>query len=205
MTFTFKFIVASFSVLTFNFAYIDIALADDTYRDMCTKFVHNATGKGKDASLEKPAKDLGNIISRLEQGDVICIAEGTYVGRGARGVDDIDIAVSVIGRFNPDFTTRDPWGAHKVIFTGEHNSKNFETQTRLSIDSRKSATRLIEARGEATAHKIIVDGLIFDNGPRNYYKTDKEALIVRKGTAAHTPTPESGAVALGLVKDCTQL
>ena len=46
----------------------DKAFAADSYRDMCTKFVHKAVGKGKDASLEKPAKDLGNIISKLEQG-----------------------------------------------------------------------------------------------------------------------------------------
>ena len=42
----------------------------ENYREMCTKFVHKATGKGKTAVLEKPAKDLGNIISRLEAGDV---------------------------------------------------------------------------------------------------------------------------------------
>ena len=45
-----------------------MAFASDSYRDMCTKFVHKAVGKGKEASLEKPAKDLGNIISKLEQG-----------------------------------------------------------------------------------------------------------------------------------------
>lgn len=170
-----------------------IAQAED-YRETCTKFVHKATGKGKTAVLDKPAKDLGNIISRLEAGDVVCIAEGEYLGRGENGVDDINMAVSVIGGFSPDFTTRDPWGAHKTIFSGKHNSENFATQTRLSIDSSKTATRLMEARGEPTEHTIIVDGIIFDNGPRNYYKTDKEALIVRKGTPSNTPTPESGAL-----------
>jgi len=196
MTFSSKFITVGFTALTLSFAFSETAFAADNYRDMCTKFVHKATGKGKDATVEKPAKDLGNIISRLEQGDVVCIAEGTYVGRGTRGVDDIDMAVSVIGGFSPDFTSRDPWGAHKTIFTGEHNSKNFETQTRLSIDSRKTVTRLMESRGETTEHTIIVDGILFDNGPRNYYKTDEEALIVRKGTPTETPTPESGALAI---------
>ncbi len=167
-----------------------------TVRDMCTKFVHGETGGGKSASLEKPAKDLGNIISRLEPGDVVCIAEGTYLGRGERGVDDIEMPVSVIGGFSPDFTARDPWGAHKTIFTGLHNSENFETQTRLSIDTSKFSTTLMEARGETTEHTIIVDGLIFDNGPRNYYKTADEALIIRKGTASDTPTPESGALTI---------
>jgi len=172
------------------------SLAAESYRDMCTKFVSINTGGGKVASVEKPAKDLGNIISRLEKDDVVCIAEGTYTGRGDRGVDDINTPVSVIGGFSADFAKRDPWGAHKTIFTGAHNSKNFETQTRLSINTSKAATRLMETRGEMTEHTIIVDGLIFDNGPRNYYKTDKEALIVRKGSPTHTPTPESGALSI---------
>ena len=77
----------------------------------------------------------------------MCIAEGEYKGRGASGVDEIELAVSVIGGFSPDFSKRDPWGAHKTIFTGEHNSKNFKTQTRLSIDTTKTATKLMEVRG----------------------------------------------------------
>ena len=172
------------------------AFAETSYTDACTKFVHGASGSGKSATLEKPARDLGNIISRLEAGDVVCIAEGEYKGRGASGVDEIPLPVSIIGGFSPDFSTRDPWGAHKTIFTGEHNAKNFKTQTRLTIDTRKAATKLMEARGEKTAHSVIVDGIIFDNGPRNYYKTDREALIIRKGTPADTPTPESGALTI---------
>lgn len=168
----------------------------ENYRSMCTKFVNGASGSGKTGSFQKPARDLGNIISRLEAGDVICIAAGNYKGRGASGVDEIEMAVSVIGGFSPDFSSRDPWGMHKTVFTGEHNSRNFKTQTRLSIDTRKTATKLMAARGEDTAHTIIVDGIIFDNGPRNYYKTSDQALIVRKGTAAKTPTPESGALSI---------
>ena len=196
MIFSKPLISAALATFVLAGSYSTPAFAADSYRDMCTKFVHKATGKGKDATVEKPAKDLGNIISRLEQGDVICIAEGEYVGRGKRGVDDINMAVSVIGGFSSDFKSRDPWGAHKTIFTGLHNSKNFETQTRLSIDSTKTATRLMEARDEPTAHTVIVDGLIFDNGPRNYYKTEKQALIVRKGSPTETPTPESGALSI---------
>lgn len=184
----------SFSLATvFTCLALSTASAQEL-RTMCTKFVNIATGGGKDATLEEPAKDLGNIISRLEPNDVVCIAEGVYTGRGDRGVDDIEIPISVIGGFNQDFTARDPWGAHKTIFTGIHNSDNFETQTRLSIDSSKFATTLAETRGEPTEHTIIVDGLIFDNGPRNFYKDESEAMIVRQGTAGDTPTPESGAL-----------
>lgn len=180
----------TFTCLSFTQAHAE------NYREMCTKFVHKASGKGKVATPAKPAKDLGNIISRLKAGDVVCIAEGEYMGRGENGVDDINLAVSVIGGFSPDFKTRDPWGAHKTIFTGTHNSENFATQTRLSIDTAKTATRLMATRGEPTEHKIIVDGLIFDNGKRNYYKTPQEALIVRMGTPSHTPSPESGALVI---------
>lgn len=163
-------------------------------REMCSKFVSAETGGGRDGTLERPARDLGNLISGLEPGDVVCIAEGSYTGRGERGVDIIEIPVSIIGGFSSDFSARDPWGAHKTIFTGVHNSDNFETQTRLSIDTSDFATRLMDARGEETAHSIMVDGIIFDNGPRNYYADETESRIIRQGTPSRTPTPESGAL-----------
>ena len=158
----------------------------------CTKFV-TPEGKGRVASLEKPAKDLGNIVSKLEAGDVVCISEGSYTGRGDRGVDEIALPVSIIGGWSSDFTMRDPWGAHKTVLTGMHNSKNFETGYRLSINTSKFATRLMEAQNKKTQHQIVVDGIIIDNGPRNYYRGDEDA-IVRKGTATNTPTPESGGL-----------
>ena len=168
--------------------------AAQNVREMCSKFVHGETGGGRDGTLERPARDLGNLISDLIPGDVVCIAEGEYTGRGQRGVDSIEIPVSIIGGFSADFSARDPWGAHKTIFTGLHNSDNFETQTRLSIDTSNFATRLMDARGEETAHSIVVDGIIFDNGARNYYADETESRIIRQGTPSHTPTPESGAL-----------
>ncbi len=158
----------------------------------CDKFV-TASGKGRTASLEKPAKDLGNIITKLEPGDVVCIAGGVYTGRGARGADKITVPVSIIGGWDDTFTSRDPFGATATILTGEHNSKNFETGYRLTINTKDHATRLMEARNERTKHSIIVNGLIIDNGPRNYYRGNGDA-IVRKGSASHTPTPESGGL-----------
>ncbi len=191
-----KYILATVLASLIFWGLSNASAQEQEYRSMCTKFVSISTGSGRDASLEQPAKDLGNIIARLEPLDVVCIAEGEYLGRGENGVDDIDIPVSVIGGFSTDFSTRDPWGAHKTIFTGLHNSENFETQTRLSIDSTDYATTLKEARGEDIEHTIIVDGLIFDNGPRNYYKDETESMIVRQGTPSATPTPESGALTI---------
>jgi len=48
------------------------ALAKDYY-------VSANRGRGKKATKKKPAKDLGNIISKLQPGDTVHIAEGTYL------------------------------------------------------------------------------------------------------------------------------
>ena len=48
-------------------------------------YVSASRGRGKSATEEKPARDLGNIITKLKPGDVIHIAGGTYLGRGKNG------------------------------------------------------------------------------------------------------------------------
>jgi hypothetical protein len=187
--------LASLAGLVFAASNPGAAVAQDTSFG-CTKYVNIATGRGKKATFEKPAKDLGNIISRLEAGDVVCIAEGVYTGRGDNGADSIEIPVTILGGFNQDFTLRDPWGAHRTIFTGVHNSDNFDTGYRLSIDTSKFATALMEVRDEPTEHTVMVDGIVIDNGPRNYYRDDTESGIVRLGTPSDTPTPESGGLVI---------
>ncbi len=158
-------------------------------------YVSAENGKGKTGTIEKPAKDLGNIISKLEPGDVIHIAGGTYLGRANSGADSIEMPVEIYGGYDEAFENRDPWGAHKTIFTGEHNADNFVTDYRLSINTTDYGTKLKEARGEPTEHTVVVDGIIFDNGPRNFYGGDG-AKIIRMGTAADKPTPESGALVI---------
>lgn len=166
--------------------FISIGFARDWY-------ISAENGKGKTGSIEKPAKDLGNIISKLEPGDVIHITGGTYLGRGENGHDDINMPVEIYGGYDETFENRDPWGVSKTIFTGVHNSDNFDTSYRLAIDTTDYGTKLKEARGEPTEHTVVVDGIIFDNGPRNFYGGDG-AKIIRMGTAGDTPTPESGAL-----------
>ena len=48
-------------------------------------YVCATNGKGKKATREKPAKDLGNIVSKLLPGDTVRIAGGVYRGRGECG------------------------------------------------------------------------------------------------------------------------
>ncbi|MFZ5444260.1 MAG: right-handed parallel beta-helix repeat-containing protein [Myxococcota bacterium] len=153
-------------------------------------FVSIGRGKGKDATKEKPAKDLGNIIAKLKDGDVINIAEGVYVGRDESGSDDVPVAVKIIGGWSDDFSRRDPWGAHKTIFTGV-NTLNGSTQYRLIMKPSRCAP-------------MLVDGIIFDNGPRNHYLDEKELVISRSANMNKNlnATPESGAIRVELPKQC---
>ncbi len=153
-------------------------------------YVSAERGKGKSGTLEKPAKDLGNIISKLEEGDRVFIAAGTYLGRGENGHDAITVPVEIYGGFDEEFSTRDPWGAHRTIFSGNNVSDNFDTSVRLSID-------LSKWRKNA-AHRIVVDGVIVDNGDRNRYAGEAQLKIVRTASpkTGEMPTPESGGISL---------
>jgi hypothetical protein len=154
-------------------------------------FVSIARGKGKDATKEKPAKDLGNIAAKLKDGDVVNIAEGVYVGRDETGSDTIGAAVKIVGGWADDFSARDPWGAHRTVFAGV-NAISGSTGYRLIL----SADRCAE---------MAVDGIIFDNGPRNAYLAGKELIISRQANAAKNlnASPESGAIKLEVPAGCS--
>jgi hypothetical protein len=151
-------------------------------------YVSIARGKGRAASKEAPAKDLGNIVAQLKPGDTVHIAEGTYLGRGESGFDKILVPVSIIGGYSDDFSSRDPWGAHKTILTGVNNSKNYEAEPPLHIDLSKYINH---ESGGTEMPKIVVDGLIIDQGPQNRYKDAEKALLVRKANPppARIPRP----------------
>lgn len=139
-------------------------------------------GRGREATKERPAKDLAVILRNLKDGDVIHIAAGTYKSKMGRGSDVINKSVSIIGGYSPDFSTRDPWGKYKTIFTGT-NDINGLTTSRLRINGNANAP-------------VLIDGIIVDNGPRNRYKTDKHYLILRKANPVkgENPTPESPGI-----------
>jgi hypothetical protein len=160
------------------------ALGEDFY-------VSIGRGKGKEASKEKPAKDLGNIIAKLKDGDTVHIAEGVYLGRDETGSDTVPVAVKIIGGYADDFSSRDPWGAHRTIFTGV-NAMSGSTQYRLIVTPTKCA-------------ELLVDGLIFDNGPRNHYRDEGESIISRQANAGknRNATPESGGLKLEAPKGCS--
>lgn len=157
-------------------------------------YVSKTTGSGQLGTIERPAKDLGNIIHHLKPNDEIYIAEGIYLSKGKRGSDEINVPVKIYGGYDTTFTKRDPWVAHKTIFTGVNVYMKLTTP-RLYIRTDQQR----ESNGQLSQGSvIIVDGIIFDNGPRNRYHHDKNLAIRRKASpkSGKNPSPESGGVVI---------
>ena len=161
-------------------------------------FVSQNRGKGKKGTIKKPSKDLGFIIKKLKVGDVVHIAQGTYLGKGKCGVYDIKVPVSVIGGYNDEFTKRDPWGEFQTVFSGFNKTKNWKQGARFRIDLTKYR------RGDT--HPIVVDGIIVDQGAQNRYKTDKEQMIKRMADpkTGKNPTPDGGAIRVSVNRNPMQ-
>lgn len=157
-------------------------------------FVSATNGAGQMGTKERPAKDLGNIIHHLKPNDIIRIAGGTYLSRGASGSDEINVPVSIIGGYDETFSIRDPWDQHKTIFTGTNDYKK-STDPRIYIrtDQQREANNQLSEGGT-----IIVDGIIVDNGPRNRYH-QKKGLAIRRtanGATNENPAPNSGGIVI---------
>lgn len=157
-------------------------------------YVSKNTGSGQLGTKERPAKDLGNIIHRLLPNDRIHIAEGIYMSKGKRDADEINVPVQIYGGYNTEFTQRDPWDAHKTIFTGV-NEYLKSTDPRLYIRTDQQR----ESNGQkSTGGAIVVDGIIVDNGPRNRYHKNENLAIRRKASpkSQQNPSPESGGIVI---------
>ena len=157
-------------------------------------YVSKTTGTGQLGTKAQPAQDLGNIVHLLKPNDIVHIAKGVYLSKGSRGADEINVPVKIYGGYDVTFTERDPWGAYKTIFTGTNEYKKL-TDPRLYIRTDQQR----EKNGQlSTGSEIIVEGIIFDNGPRNRYHQDKNLAIRRKAsaTSGKNPSPESGGLVI---------
>lgn len=157
-------------------------------------YVSAERGKGKKATKDAPAKDLGNIISKLEPGDTVHIAGGVYTGRGDSGVNLITVPVSIIGGYSDDFATRDPWGAHRTVFFGDNLTKNYESGPSLMIDLMKY---------DGPNHPVLVDGIIVDHSGRNRYRDRSrmhEVLGMANPKTGENPSPALGSLVIRVSK-----
>lgn len=162
----------------------------------------STAGNGREATKQQPSKELGVIIPLLQAGDRIHIAAGTYLGATERGSDVMDVPVSIIGGYSPDFSTRDPWGKYRTVLTGT-NEYMKESTERIGI--------LTDKKFKDWVGEIVIDGLIIDNGPRNRYQAQKSMYILRKASEqdGQNPSPETpgikirvGANTKVVVKNC---
>lgn len=145
-------------------------------------------GRGKDATKEAPAKDIAAIAMQLQAGDVVHIAAGTYTSKADQSSDVFTVPFSIIGGYNADFSARDPWGQFKTVFSGSNDISKALTTERIGILTDKDFR---DWKGE-----IVIDGIIVDNGARNYYAEAEELFIRRKASAEKgmNPTPNTPGI-----------
>ncbi|MBK9257882.1 MAG: right-handed parallel beta-helix repeat-containing protein [Saprospiraceae bacterium] len=153
-----------------------------------TNYYIRPDGKGKEATKDAPAKDLAAIVMQLKAGDVVHIAAGVYTSKADQSSDVMNVPVSIIGGYSLDFNTRDPWGKYKTIFSGSNDISKALTTERIGILTDKGYK---DWKGE-----IIIDGVIVDNGARNYYSDVKEEFIRRKASSEKgmNPTPNTPGI-----------
>ncbi len=158
------------------------------------RYVSKSIGRGKLGTKEQPAKDLGNILHLLKPNDIIYIAEGEYLNKSERGADEINVPVKIYAGYDDSFIERDPWGNHKTVFTG-NNVYMTSSNARLKIRTDQQR----EANGQLSqGSEIIVDGIIFDNGPRNRYVDENKYCIRRKASPekGENPSPRTAGLTI---------
>ncbi|MEZ4903551.1 MAG: right-handed parallel beta-helix repeat-containing protein [Spirosomataceae bacterium] len=159
-------------------------------------------GNGREATKNQPAKELAVVVPQVQAGDRIHIAAGIYLGATERGSDIFEVPVSIIGGYNSDFSSRDPWGKHRTILSGTNDYMKESTE-RIGV--------LTDKKFKEWNGTIIIDGLIIDNGPRNRYLHKKGLYILRKASEAtnENPSPDTpgikvrvGASTKVIIKNC---
>ena len=146
-------------------------------------------GKGKDATKEMPAKDIAAIAMQLKAGDVVHLAAGVYTSKADQSSDVFTVPISIIGGYSPDFSSRDPWGQHKTVFSGSNDISKGLTTERIGI--------LTDKDYKDWTGTVLIDGIIVDNGARNYYQNAQtEMLILRKASPEKgmNPTPNTPGI-----------
>ena len=125
-------------------------------------------GKKKNpGTKEEPLKNLWHALEKAEDGDTIHLAEGVYPGNLKCNWFLIDKAVSIIGGYAKDFSSRDPL-AHRTMFQ-PLNENNDKKGTGLGIFTIEFTKRPAQPKGV----NMVFDGLIFDDGQAQSYHAVK--------------------------------
>ena len=129
-------------------------------------YVSLSNGKNKNAGTkEAPLKNLWKALETGAPGDVIHVAEGNYPGKMKCGWVQMDKPMSVIGGYSPDFSQRDPLKFKTML--QPTNDQNDKKGTAMALF-------LVNFKNKPFAgFKIVLDGLIFDDGFASSYHETK--------------------------------
>jgi len=129
-------------------------------------YVSLSTGKNKNpGTKEAPLKNLWKALENGAPGDVIHLAEGNYPGKMKCGWVQMDKPMSVIGGYSADFSQRDPLKFKTML--QPTNDQNDKKGTAMALF-------LINFKNKPFAgFKIVLDGLIFDDGFASSYHETK--------------------------------
>ena len=127
-------------------------------------YVSLETGKKKNpGTKEAPLKNLWHALEQAADGDTIHLAEGVYPGNLKCNWFLIDKAVSIIGGYAKDFSSRDVL-AHRTMFQ-PLNENNDKKGTGLGIFTIEFTKRPAQPKGV----NMVFDGLVFDDGQAQSY------------------------------------
>ena len=125
-----------------------------------TYYVNAATGSNRNdgTTPETAIKDLQKAINVAEEGSVICVSEGNYLGTLDQGFIEVKKYISLVGGYSSDFSERDP----------------IRYKTWIRPDSRHLATSGAHASMDiyVTGKRqgvVLIDGFSFDKGQYNRY------------------------------------
>eukprot|EP01156_Anaeramoeba_ignava_P006224 Anaeramoba_ignava/a348081_1922.p1 GENE.a348081_1922~~a348081_1922.p1 ORF type:complete len:428 (-),score=76.86 a348081_1922:84-1367(-) len=123
---------------------------------MTDLYVSFSTGTNSgNGQKDKPFKFLWKALNKAQAGDTVHVAEGRYPGQTSSGVmPKITQAISIIGGYTTDFSTRNPFEHLTII--GPKPDTQGKTDWSIKIEPAK-------------AGKVIVDGFCIDRGQNNYY------------------------------------
>ena len=126
----------------------------------------SARADGKSAAT--PKKDIQAVLNIIrdngENGAVVRVAEGNYLGYMNSGYIEIYNFITLEGGWNSDFTQRDPL---------KYITKMEPTQDQLGSNGSKGVIHTNRALDEVTAKKpkgtLIIDGIFINLGFENHY------------------------------------
>lgn len=115
--------------------------------------------QGGDGSQGKPFGDPWQALDVCEANDAIHVTGGKYFGRNRVGYWVIPFdGVQVIGGYDKDFTSRDPW-ANRTELLWDKTSKNWPKEDRVMSNMKG----------------VVIDGLTIDMRDQNKYQDDAQS------------------------------